>query len=332
MLRVFLTHNREDLDAYYRDARLALEQIVEIVANPFEHDLSTPELIDAAAGCQVIVAHRSTPGEATLFEGSPSLLAFLRAAVDLSTVDVEAASRAGVAVGHAEKTFVAATAEMALALMLDVGRHVSRSTVEYRTGNAPPQRVGVQLRGSTVGIIGHGAIGSYLAEAAAHLGMAVLVTDPHVDIGPSRNRQVPLDELLAESDFVLPLAESTDETRHLIGTPELAAMKPGAILINVSRGELVDEAAVERALESGQLGGFGMDVGSAADQRPNRRLAARADVVATPHLGGLTPQAAFGQAANTVQQVEAIAARRMPERIVNSEDASRLTAYLSASG
>jgi len=329
MLRVFLTHNTEDLNAYYRDARGSLEQIVEVVLNPFERDLSTPELIEAAAECEVIVAHRSTPGEAGLFDGSPNLLAFLRAAVDLSTVDVEAASRAGVAVGQAEKTFVAATAEMALALMLDVGRHVSRSTVEYRFGHTPPQRVGTQLRGSTVGIIGYGAIGSYLAEALAHLGMTILVTDPHVEVESRSARQVTLAQLLAESDFVVPLAISSAETLHLIGPEQIAAMKPGAILVNVSRGELIDEGAVEQALEAGHLGGFGMDVGSAADQRPSPRLAARPDVVATPHLGGLTPAAAFGQAANTVEQVEAIVAGELPPRIVNAESATRLQAYLA---
>ena len=91
-VRVFLTHNPEDLEAYYGQALPALEAIVEVVRNPIERDLTVNELIEAAAGCEVIIAHRATPGGAALFQRSPGLVAFLRCAVDISTIDVDAAN------------------------------------------------------------------------------------------------------------------------------------------------------------------------------------------------------------------------------------------------
>ena len=323
-MKVFVTHNPEDLGAYYGRALPRLELVAEVVHNPFDRDLTTAELIEAAAGCHVIVAHRATPGEAALFSALPELIAFLRCAVDISTIDLGAASAAGVLVGQADKSFVASTAELALGLFLDVSRQIASSTADYRGGTEPPQRPGRQVRGQTAGIIGFGAIGSYLGDLLVALGLEVLVTDPAV-MSPFEN--VDLDELLGRSDVVFPLAPGNDATTGLIGGDQIAMMRRGAVLVNVSRGELLDEGAVADALDSGQLSGVGLDVGQAADQRPSALLAGRDDVVATPHLGGLTPENADAQAASSVDQVEALIAGRMPPRAVNPDDAIRLRAW-----
>ncbi len=328
-MRIFLTHNPEDLDAYYGRALPKLASIVEVVTNPRDRDLTTGELVEAAAGCDVIVAHRSTPGEAALFAGRPELLAFLRTAVDISTVDVGAATANGVLVAHADKSFVPSTAELALALMLDLARGVSESTVDYRRGVPPPQRSGFQMRGKTAGIIGYGAIGRYLTAALRALGVDVIVHDPYTDPTADGVERLPLAELLGRSDFVLPLAASTPETEHLIDGEALALMRHGAMLVNVSRGELLDEAAVAAALDSGRLGGLAMDVGQAPDQRPSPGLASRPGVVATPHLGGLTPENADAQAMSSVEQVQAMLAGEVPPRSVNAEAASRLRTWWS---
>jgi D-3-phosphoglycerate dehydrogenase / 2-oxoglutarate reductase len=329
-MRVFLTHNPEDLDAYYGRALGELREIADVTVNPCDRDLTTDELIEAAAGCQVIVAHRSTPGEARLFAALPELVAVLRTAVDISTIDVEAASTAGVLVGQADKSFVASTAELALALTLDVLRHVSESSIDYRAGTEPPQRPGAQLRGRTAGVIGYGAIGRYLADALRSLGVTVVVHDPHADATADGFAQTSFVELLQRSDIVLPLAASTPATHHLIDGEALAAMRPGAVLVNVSRGELLDEDAVAAALDSGRLAGLAMDVGQAPDQRPSPALAARPGVVATPHLGGLTPENADAQARSSVEQVRAMIAGEMPPRTVNPEHADRLRAWWAA--
>lgn len=325
-LRTFVTHNPEDLEAYYGRALPELEAIADVVLNPLGRDLTTPELIEHAAGCQVIVAHRATPGDTDVFAALPELVAFLRCAVDISTIDIDAASVAGVAVAHADKSFVASTAELALGLLLDCARNIAASTHDYRSGKEPPQRAGWQLRDQTAGIIGYGAIGSYLADLLTGLGMRVLVADPFVEEVRDPAQRVDLGELLAASDVVFPLAQAIPETENLIDADALAAMRPGGTLINVSRGELLDETAVLAALESGHLASVGLDVGRADDQRPSAALAQHSRVVATPHLGGLTPQNADAQAASSVEQVAAIASGEMPPRTVNAEHGHRLRA------
>lgn len=325
-MRVFVTHNPEDLEAYYAEALKQLEDITEVVVNPLDRDLTTPELIDAASNCQVIVAHRATPGERAVFEQLPDLVAFLRCAVDISTIDVNAASEHGVIVGQADKSFVASTAELALGLYLDCARNIANSTVGYRAGEQPGQVPGSQIRGKTAGIIGFGAIGSYLAAMLHSLGLSVLIHDPFVDV-PEPFEQLALDPLLERSDVVFPLAPASPATENFIGAHELDTMKPGAILINVSRGELIDDDAVIAALDNGTLGGVGLDVGRAADQRPALDLARRPDVVATPHLGGLTPENANAQALSSVEQVRAMLDGAMPPRTVNADDDRRLQAW-----
>ncbi len=328
MLTAFLTHDPEDLEAYYGRSLPELRAIADVVTNPFDRDLTTPELIEHAAGCDVIVAHRATPGEAAVFEQLPGLLAFLRTAVDISTIDVDAATANGVLVAHADKSFVPSTAEIALALMLDLARNVSESTVDYRNGVEPPQRAGFQLRGRTAGLIGYGVIARYLADVLRAMGLSVLVTDPHTDDAADDGfEQTSLDDLLGRSDFVLPLAASTSETANLIDADALSKMRPGTMLVNVSRGELLDEGAVAVALDAGHLGGLAMDVGQAPDQRPSPELARRPGVVATPHLGGLTPENADAQAHSSVEQVAAILAGEVPPRSVNADAASRLRAW-----
>jgi len=332
MIRIFLTHNPEDLDAYYGRTLAGLEALGEVRRNPAGRNLTTPELIDAAAGCEIIVSHRATHGETALFENAPDLIAFLRCAIDIRDVDVDAAPRAGVLVANAGKSFIPSTAEIALALMLCLARNVGESTRLYRDGEMPPQTMGAQMRGRTAGIIGYGAIGSYLADLLLALGMRVLVHDPFKKVDRAQIEQVGFQNLLAAADVVLPLAPASAETENLIDAAALAAMKPTALLVNVSRGELMDEDAVATALGEGRIGGLAMDVGRAPDQRPSPALASLPGVVSTPHLGGLTPENADEQAASSVEQVRAILAGEMPPRTVNSQAAERLRAWWRKNG
>jgi len=184
----------------------------------------------------------------------------------------------------------------------------------YHHNRVPPVRMGRELKGSTLGVIGYGAIGREVVRIGKTLGMRVLVNDPYV----KGIEQVPLDVLLGESDFVVPLAVATAETENLIDRNAFSKMKRGAYFINVSRGNLVDEAALEAALDSGRLAGCAMDVGRAPDQMPTPRLAARADVVATPHIGGLTLPAIEHQALETVAQAAEIVKGRAPKGAVNA--------------
>ncbi|WP_226381367.1 NAD(P)-dependent oxidoreductase [Falsiroseomonas ponticola] len=329
MMRVFLTHTPEMRAGYYPPrAEAALREVAEVVLHSGDAPLSGEALARAAEGCHCIVADRSTPGLPATFAAAPGLLAFLRVAVDISTIDVPAASAAGVLVTRATPGFTASVAELAIGMMVDLARGVSASSTAYHNGTLPAVRMGMQLEGRTLGLIGWGRIARRIAPIATAMGMRVVVHDPHAPV--EGVEAVTRDALLAMSDVVMPLAVSTPETRHLMDAAAFARMKRGALLVNLSRGELVDEAALEAALEGGHLRGAAMDVGSAPDQRPNPRLAARPDVVATPHVGGLTPEAAEHQAMDTVRQVGMLARGEMPDGAVNEEQATRFAAWAKA--
>ncbi|RZW27198.1 MAG: hydroxyacid dehydrogenase [Desulfobulbaceae bacterium] len=323
-MKVFLSHNPEDLDVYFKKAYKALAGMAEVVRNPKKRDLASEEVIEVAAGCQVVVCHRSTHGKKELFDSLAEMAVFIRPQVDISDVDVAAADANGVLVLNSVPAFIPATAEMALALMLDLARDVTASTMEFKAGRMPPSNMGRQLNGSTAGIIGYGAIGSYLAQKLKALGMRVVVNDPYVNCTDDEIEQVGLDTLLEQSDFVVPLAVATDETENLINRDTLALMKPDAYFVNVSRGNLVDEAALAEAYREGLIGKIAMDVGRGPDQRPSPQMAEMEGVVATPHLGGLTVQNAEAQAWSAVEQVEAILKGVIPPRAVNPQSDARL--------
>ncbi|HTJ98000.1 MAG TPA: amidohydrolase family protein [Bordetella sp.] len=324
-LNVFLTYTDYELASYYSEAGLnELRKHANVVLNPTGRVLQGRELAEAAAGCQVILAHRSSAGSADIFEHSPDLVAFVRAAVDISTVDVAAASAHGILVTRASAGFGTAVAEMAIAMIFDLARGISRARDAYAQGQEPVLPKGLQVGSCSLGIVGHGVIGRRLVDMGLALGMRVRVHDPYADAAALRDVAASFDEVLAESDFVVCLAASTPDTRDMFGAAAFARMKQGASFLNLSRGELVDEDALEAALDSGRLRGAGLDVGRAADQKPSGRFINRPDVVVMPHVGGMTAQAREHQTMDTVRQVAALAARQVPPGAVNAATASRL--------
>ena len=311
MARILLTHAGDARAKYYGDEALArLREVGEVRLNESRAPLSSEQLIEQARACEIIVSDRMTEGPAAVFERLPDLVAFVRCAVDIRNVNVGAASAAGVLISRASPGFVDSVAELALGFMVDLARGVTEATIAWRAGTAPPVRMGRQLRGSSLGIA---------------LGMRVLIHDPYVQVVEPELAQTDLGTLLVEADFVVILAVATDETENLIGAEELGWMKPSAYLVNVSRGNLIDEAALERALVERWIAGCAMDVGRAPDQMPSPHLARRPDVVATPHIGGLVPEAIAHQALETTRQVAEIIEGRAPTGAVNPEHASRLS-------
>ena len=261
------------------------------------------------------MSYRQSPGPAAVFERLPKLVAFLRCAIDIRNVDLPAASKAGVLVTQASAGFVTAVSEMVFGFLVDLSRGVSRSVLLYQKEGTPTATMGKELKGATLGVIGYGAIGKEVVRIGKALGMKVLVNDPY----QKGIEQVSLDELLSKSDYVVPLAVATEETENLINEKTLKKMRRGTYLINVSRGNLMDEAAVEAALDSGHLAGLAMDVGRAPDQMPTPRLAARPDVIATPHTAGLTLPAIEHQSMETAAQAAEIVQGRAPKGAVNAE-------------
>jgi D-3-phosphoglycerate dehydrogenase len=319
-LKILLTHTPQSRAQYYGTRSLdGLQAIVQVKLHESDDALDAAGLIEAARDVDIIVADRLTAGSGEIFPALPNLRAFVRCAVDIRNIDVDAASAAGVLVTRAGPGFVQSVAELALGFMVDLSRGVSRATADYHSERKPEIIMGRQLAGSRLGIIGYGSIGRYLAQIATVLGMEVLIADPFATVSEQGLQHVPLDDLLVRSDFVVCLAVANEQTENLIGQAALARMQPHAFFINLSRGNLVDEAALSAALRENRIAGAAMDVGRALDQMPTPELAQLPNVIATPHIGGLTPPAIESQSLETVRQVEKIIAREIPVGAVNGD-------------
>jgi D-3-phosphoglycerate dehydrogenase len=320
MVKVLLTHTPQARRQYYGQRSSAgLQALAEVILHEADDALDTAGLIEAARDVDIIVADRLTEAPAEIFPRLPKLRALVRCAVDIRNIDVEAASRAGVLVTRAGPGFVPSVAELAIGFLVDLSRGVSRAAADYHAGRMPEVIMGRQLAGSVLGIIGYGSIGRYLAEITKAMGMEVLVADPHATVSAQGIQHLPLEELLERSDYVVCLAVANAATENLIGEAALARMPRHAFFINLSRGNLVDEAALAAALRENRVAGAAMDVGRARDQMPTPDLARLSNVIATPHIGGLTPPAIESQSLETVRQVETIIKGEAPMGAVNAD-------------
>ncbi len=328
-LRVFLAYTAQEFEGAYDAGLFArLEASADVVRNRTGQVLTGPALAQAAAGCDVIVGYRSTPCDAATLRALPDLLAFVRAAVDISTIDLEEAGRQGILVTRVDPGFANAVAELGMGLMIDLARSVTRHRLSSAAGASEPPPQGRELAGATLGFIGYGRIARRMQALAHAFGMQVLAHDPLLTQADVPLQ--PLEAVLAASDFVVCLAAATPQTRHLMNAQAFARMKRSAYFINLSRGELVDEDALEQALDRAALAGAALDVGSAPDQKPAARFAARPDVVLTQHIGATTREARAFQTLETIRQVQALAQRRMPHGAVNPQSAHRLRQWLAA--
>lgn len=324
-LRVLLAHPPEILDQYFGEEPLAgLSAVADVTLNETGRTMTETELLRAARGHPIVVLDRTTPGSRALFEGSPDLAAVCRVAVDIRNVDVTAASEAGVLVTQATPGFTDAVAEWIVGAMIDLARGLTRSSMAYRAGEEPSVRRGRQLSANTIGIVGYGRIARRLHALLAPFGCRIIVSDPYVTASPELE-VINLHDLLERSHFVVCLAVATEETENLFDASLFRRMMPGAFFVNASRGNLVDEAALANVLASGHLAGAALDVGRAPDQRPSPGLAARPDVIATPHVAGNTPEAVAHQAWDVVRQVSALVRGGLPEGAVNAETWTRKT-------
>ncbi|MDP1752980.1 MAG: hydroxyacid dehydrogenase [Reyranella sp.] len=317
-MKLLLSHTPLARRNYYGARALAqLQELVEVTLHEGDGPLDPAGVIAAARDADLIIADRSTPMPGEIFAALPGLKAVMRSAVDIRNIDVAAASAAGVLVTHAEPGFVKSVVELALGFLVDLSRGMSRAAAVYHEGRKPEIRVGRQLSGSTVGIIGYGRISRDLAPLLAAMGMTVLVSDPYAQVDDQRFIKLPMDDLLARADYVICLAIANEETENLLDAAAFARMKPDAFFINMSRGNLVDEAALAKVLAEGRIAGAAMDVGRAPDQMPSPELARLPNVIATPHIGGLTPPASESQAMDTVRQVEALVKGEVPPGAAN---------------
>ncbi len=248
-------------------------------------------LREAAREAEGLLCLLTDAVDAELLAACPRLRVVSSCSVGLDHVDLAAASARGLPVGHTPGVLTETTADLAFGLLLAAARRIPEAERFLREGRWTPERawepdllLGRDLHGATLGVVGLGAIGRAVVARARGFGMRVL--------GWSRTRREldgvawrELPELLAESDFVTLHLALTPETRGRIGAAELAAMKPGAILVNSARGGLVDEAALAEALAGGRLGGAALDVFAEEPLPPGSPLLDCPNAVLVPHIG-----------------------------------------------
>jgi glyoxylate reductase len=225
-----------------------------------------------------------------LLSGLPAVRQVSSYGVGLNHIELPATSRRGITVTNTPDVVTEATADLAMALLLAAARRVCEGDRLIRAGGwreaAPEFLLGREVTGKTIGIVGFGRIGQAVARRAAGFGMRILYASPREAGFPGATR-MDLDALLATSDFVSLHCPLTDATRDLISRERIARMKPGAILVNTSRGPVVDEEAVAEALEDGRLFAAGLDV-FRNEPQVSERLRRAENAVLTPHLGSGT--------------------------------------------
>jgi len=291
--------------------------------------------IAAARDAYVLVVAQAPMGE-SIFAGCPGLVGIVRTGIGLDTVDIPAATRHGVGVAHVPDFCYDEVADTAMTLLLAVARKVRLADRHVRGGSWSPGALLPmrRLRGQTMGLVAFGHIARMVAERARGFGLQVIAFDPYVEAPAMAKLGVEkidtLEHLLARSDIVSLHTPLTDETRGLIGRTAFASMRPGAILINTSRGKVVDEPALIDALRSGRLAGAGLDVLWTEPPAKDNPLFAMDNVVLTPHYASSTVEAIDDLAAKVSRQIVQYLRGEWPtylaNRAVKEQPACRLVA------
>jgi D-3-phosphoglycerate dehydrogenase len=291
------------------------------VADVDEASGDEDELIAALAGVEVAVTQMA-PFTDRVLAAADELRLIVCTRGGPVNVNVEAATKRGVMVCATPGRNAVAAAEHTVALLLAALRripdvHPTVRAGEWRSDLYALDAAGHELSGSTVGLVGYGAIGARVARILRAFDAEVLVYDPYAS--PVAGSVTDLDELFARSFVVSLHARLTAETRHLVDAARLARMPRGGVLVNTARGGLVDYDAVVDALESGQLGAAAFDVFESEPPRSTDRLLTASNVVLTPHLAGATVQTARRAAEQAAAAVRAYRRGERPAAVVNPE-------------
>jgi len=287
-----------------------------------------PEELERVVGEYDAVAVRSaTKITASVLDRAARLKVVGRAGVGVDNVDLEAATRRGVVVMNTPGGSSVTVAELALAMMLALSRHIAQATASVKAGKWEKKRFqGHELAGKTLGVVGIGNIGSVVVDRARALKMRVLAYDPFISPESAEKlgvELVSLDDLWRGADVISLHVPLTDQTRALVNEETLAKMRKGALLVNCARGGLVDEKALAQALRSGHLGGAALDVFEKEPPAPESPLFGLDNFICTPHLGASTEEAQAAVAAAVCEQLVAYLANGEVHNAVNVPAMSR---------
>ena len=286
-----------------------------------KHGLAPQELLEVLGDYDALVVRSETKVTAEVIRSGKRLKVIARAGIGVDNIDLEAATSAGIAVVNAPTGNTVAAAEHTLALMLALSRNIPSAHQSLKEGHWRRDTfMGIEVHNKTLGIAGLGRVGSEVARRAQSFGMRLLAYDPFVSPDYALRlgaELLPLDQLLAQSDFLTLHTPFTDSTHHLIGARELSILKPGARIINVARGELIDEEALFQALGSDRLAGVALDV--FAQEPPGQSpLLSHPKVIVTPHLGASTQEAQREVAVEAAEQVLAVLEGKPARNTVNA--------------
>lgn len=255
-------------------------------------------LLDAAAHADALIVRNRSQVNAELLAAAPRLLAVGRLGVGLDNIDLPGCEARGITVIPATGANARAVAEYVIGTMLSLLRGAYASTADVAAGKWPRNALsqGLEAHGRTLGVVGFGGIGRLAAQLARGLGMRVVGSDAalppgHPVWGEAGAEPLPLDDLLAQADVVTLHVPLTPETRHLLDAARIDRMRAGAVLINTSRGGIVDEAALANALRAGRLRGAALDVFEQEPLPAGSPLAQAPNLILTPHIAGLTQEA-----------------------------------------
>jgi D-3-phosphoglycerate dehydrogenase len=298
---------------------------VELLRSQAEVDvrrgLSPPELLKIMGDYDALIVRSETKVTRAVIQAGKRLQVIARAGIGVDNIDLEAATSAGIAVVNAPAGNTVAAAEHTLALMLALARNIPQAHLSMKEGLWNRSAfMGIEVRSKSLGIVGLGRVGSEVARRARGFGMVLLAYDPFVSPDYARVLGVELmslEQLLPQCDFLTLHTPLTSTTEHLIGAKELALLKPGARIINVARGELIDEAALLQALEAGKLAGVALDVFTQEPPGPTPLLK-HPKVVLTPHLGASTQEAQREVAREAAEQVLAVLRGEPARNTVNA--------------
>ena len=253
-----------------------------------------PALLAALAEAHAVLIRSATQIDAEAIAAAPNLKVVARAGVGLDNVDLPAATEAGVMVVNAPTSNIISAAELTIGHILSLARHIPAAHASLAAGEWKRSKfTGTELYEKRVGIIGLGRIGALIAARLQAFGVEIVAYDPYVTEARAQQLGVellPLDELLATSDFVTIHMPKTPETTGMIGAEQLRAMKKTAYVVNVARGGLIDEAALAAALRDGEIAGAGLDV-FVSEPPEDDELTSLPNILVTPHLGASTDEA-----------------------------------------
>lgn len=291
----------------------------------FEGNAVTPAEVAAAVSGADAVLNCYTRIPTEVISGLAGCRIIARCGIGLDTIDVPVATEAGIVVTNVPDYCIDEVSDHALALTMALGRGVVRLDRAVRAGTWNPMEAAPlhRLRGRTLGLVGFGRIARALTAKASAVGFRVMASDPFLGDDAIRDggaEPAELATLLAGSDVVSLHAPLTAETRHLIGPAELETMPDGAVLVNTSRGGLVDLDALRHALASGHLGGAALDVLESEPPAPDDPLLARDDVIVTPHAGFYSEESAAELRRKATEQVIEALAGRVPPYAVNARE------------